>query len=136
MFWMLFIVDWNPTVASAQPVGLTVVVRQTVIIFDSVFEQELRAFLTGFPPRRYDASGSLAPEVFDQSIALNKLGQIVFLQTRLPSWTCLVHNCRLLLKRHRSWILVAVAMQANFMAFVSDHSALFGESVAVIGIYH
>ena len=49
--------------------------------------------------------------------------------------TRLVHDCRLLFECHRRRILVAVAMQANLMPFVCNHSALFGESVTALSVY-
>jgi hypothetical protein len=43
--------------------------------------------------------------------------------------THFVHDSSLLLQRHSNGILMAVAVQANFVAGVGDHAALFRESL-------
>jgi len=47
---VLGVVDGDPLVACAQPVALTVMVGEGVVVFEAVLEHELGAFLGGFPP--------------------------------------------------------------------------------------
>ena len=44
------IVDFGPGVAGAQVIGLAVLVRHAVVVFDAVVEEELGAFFACFPP--------------------------------------------------------------------------------------
>lgn len=45
-----FVVDLGPCVAGTEVVGLAVLVAHAVVVFDSVVEEQLCAFLAGFPP--------------------------------------------------------------------------------------
>lgn len=61
----------NPAVPGTQIVALTVMMGETVIVFQAIFQHQLGAFLRRFPPWSYNASCWLAIlEVFDQAVAL------------------------------------------------------------------
>lgn len=103
------VIDLGPLVARPQPVHLAVLVTHTVVVLDTVAQQELGAGLADFPPRRDAASGRLTTaEIREQPEGL-------------------VQHIALLLERHVRRVLVRVPVQPDLMACVAHHGALLGE---------
>lgn len=108
MLRMLLEVDGDPLVASSQPIALTVMMRQGVIIFESIPQHKLRTLLTCLPPRSYNTPRRLTLELRDKLVAL-------------------IHHSSLLLQSHSNGIFMTIAMQTNFVARIHNHSTFFGK---------
>lgn len=103
--WMLFEVDLLPAVTGPQPIALTIMVRERMVVLQAILQHQLCAFLRRLPPRRNNPSWCFTMlKVRDQPITF-------------------VHDSSLLLQRHFLRILVRVAMETDFVAGVNDHSA-------------
>lgn len=75
MLCFLLKVNGRPVITNSQPIGLAVVMRETVIVLDTILEQKLSTLLGCFPPWRHHASGRFAMlEVFDELVALPDVG--------------------------------------------------------------
>ena len=113
MLRMFLEINWRPFVSSPQPVTLTIMMTETVIILQPILQHQFRSFLTTLPPRRHNTSRWLTLEFCNQFVTL-------------------IHYSRLLLKRHGNWVFVTVAMQTDFMAGISNHAAFFAKGLETV----
>src|ERR671932_2673006 len=113
----LRIIDLGPRVALASVVGGEVVVLQRTVVLVIVLEQDLVSGIRGLPPRRRVAGRLLAGKVFNQ------------LDT-------LLYDVPLLLRGHRDWILVRVAVAADLMPGIYDRLALIRERLYRMPRHH